>query len=56
MLTTLWKDDEKYKDTYWKKYDNIYYTGDYALSDSSGYIWLLGRADDVLKIAGHRLG
>jgi acetyl-CoA synthetase len=56
MLMTLWKDDEKYRNTYWKKFDNVYYTGDYALSDSSGYIWLLGRADDVLKIAGHRLG
>lgn len=56
MLMTLWQDDEKYRNTYWKKFDNVYYTGDYALSDSSGYIWLLGRADDVLKIAGHRLG
>src|SRR5215218_10709839 len=56
MLMTLWKDDEKYRDTYWKKFNNVYYTGDYALSDSDGYIWLLGRADDVLKIAGHRLG
>jgi acetyl-CoA synthetase len=56
MLMTLWQDDEKYRNTYWKKFDNVYYAGDYALSDSSGYIWLLGRADDVLKIAGHRLG
>jgi acetyl-CoA synthetase len=56
MLMTLWQDDDKYRDTYWKKFNNVYYTGDYALSDSDGYIWLLGRADDVLKIAGHRLG
>lgn len=56
ILMTLWQDDEKYRNTYWKKFDNVYYAGDYALSDSSGYIWLLGRADDVLKIAGHRLG
>jgi acetyl-CoA synthetase len=56
MLMTLWQDDEKYQNTYWKKFENTYYAGDYALSDSHGYIWLLGRADDVLKIAGHRLG
>jgi len=56
MLLTLWKDDEKYKDVYWSKYENYYYTGDYALKDDDGYIWLLGRADDVLKVAGHRIG
>jgi len=56
MLLTLWKDDEKYKNVYWSKYENYYYTGDYALKDDDGYIWLLGRADDVLKVAGHRIG
>jgi len=56
MLLTLWKDDEKYKDVYWSKYENYYYSGDYALKDDDGYIWLLGRADDVLKVAGHRIG
>src|SRR5215475_8447900 len=56
MLMTLWQNDEKYQSTYWKKFGNVYYAGDYALSDSHGYIWLLGRADDVLKVAGHRLG
>lgn len=56
MLTTLWNDDEKYKTVYWSKYQNIYYTGDYAIQDKDGYFWLLGRADDVLKIAGHRIG
>jgi acetyl-CoA synthetase len=56
MLMTLWKDDEKYRNTYWKKFENVYYAGDYALSDADGYLWLLGRADDVLKVAGHRLG
>ncbi|MEK0338756.1 MAG: acetate--CoA ligase [Nitrosopumilus sp.] len=56
MLLTLWKDDEKYKDVYWSKYENYYYTGDYALKDDDGYIWILGRADDVLKVAGHRIG
>ncbi len=56
MLLTLWNDDEKYKTVYWSKYENCYYSGDYALKDDDGYLWLLGRADDVLKIAGHRIG
>ena len=55
MLLTLWGDDEKYKTVYWSKYD-CYYPGDYALKDEDGYLWLLGRADDVLKVAGHRIG
>ena len=56
MLLTLWGDDEKYKTVYWSKYKNCYYPGDYALKDDDGYLWLLGRADDVLKVAGHRIG
>ena len=56
MLMTLWEDDERYRNTYWKKFENVYYAGDYALSDADGYLWLLGRSDDVLKVAGHRLG
>lgn len=56
MLVTLWGDDEKYKTVYWSKYDGFYYTGDYAIKDRDGYFWLLGRADDVLKVAGHRIG
>ena len=56
MLLTLWGDDEKYKTVYWSKYKNMYYAGDYAIRDRDGYIWMLGRADDVLKVAGHRLG
>ncbi len=56
MLLTLWGDDEKYKTVYWSKYENCYYPGDYALKDDDGYLWLLGRADDVLKVAGHRIG
>ncbi len=56
MLLTLWGDDEKYKLVYWSKYKTSYYSGDYALKDKDGYFWLLGRADDVLKVAGHRLG
>jgi len=56
MLLTLWGDDEKYKDVYWSKYDGMYYPGDYAIKDNDGYLWLLGRSDDVLKVAGHRIG
>ena len=56
MLLTLWGDDEKYRDVYWSKYEGCYYPGDYAMRDADGYLWLLGRADDVLKIAGHRIG
>lgn len=56
MLLSLWTDDEKYKLVYWSKYKNMYYPGDYAIKDRDGYFWMLGRADDVLKVAGHRLG
>jgi acetyl-CoA synthetase len=56
MLLTLWGDDEKYKNVYWNRFPDVYYPGDYALVDHDGYLWLLGRADDVLKVAGHRLG
>ena len=56
MLLTLWGDDEKFKNAYWSKFENVYYSGDYAKVDQDGYFWLLGRADDVLKVAGHRIG
>ena len=60
MLIGLWNDEDKYRKTYWEKFKAsdkaYYYPGDYAISDSDGYYWLLGRADDVLKVAGHRLG
>ncbi len=56
MLLSLWNDDEKYKSVYWSKYRSMYYPGDYAVMDKDGYFWMLGRADDVLKVAGHRLG
>ena len=56
MLLGLWKDTEKYKQVYWSKFDSVYYPGDYAIKDSDGYLWLLGRSDDVLKVAGHRIG
>jgi acetyl-CoA synthetase len=60
MLMTLYKDDQRYQDYYWNRYPRAdgdrFYTGDYAVQDEEGYYWLLGRSDDVLKVAGHRLG
>ncbi len=56
MLQTIWQDPERFKQTYFGRWSNIYYTGDYAVRDPDGYFWLLGRADEVLKVAGHRIG
>jgi len=56
MLLTLYGDPEKYKEVYWQRFPGSYYTGDYAVKDEEGYFWLLGRADEVIKVAGHRLG
>lgn len=56
MLMGLYNDPTKYRDTYWSKFKGMYYTGDYAIKDEEGYFWLLGRADETLKIAGHRIG
>jgi len=56
MLMTIWKDPERYKSAYFGRWPGIYVTGDYAIKDPDGYYWLLGRADEVLKVAGHRIG
>jgi acetyl-CoA synthetase len=56
MLMTLYKDPERFKDAYWSRFPGVYLTGDYAIQDEDGYYWLLGRADEVIKVAGHRLG
>ena len=56
MLMTLYKDDERYKEVYWARFPGNYLTGDYAIQDEEGFFWLLGRADEVIKVAGHRLG
>jgi acetyl-CoA synthetase len=57
MLRTIWKDNARYLQTYWSKFQNRYYVaGDTAHRDADGYFWIMGRADDVLKISGHRLG
>ncbi|GAB6944307.1 acetate--CoA ligase [Vulcanisaeta sp. JCM 14467] len=56
MLLTIWKDPDRYVKTYWSKFPGIFYAGDYAVKDEDGYFWILGRADEVIKVAGHRLG
>jgi acetyl-CoA synthetase len=56
MLRTLYKDPERYKQVYWSKFPNVYLTGDSCSIDEDGYFWFKGRADEVLNVAGHRLG
>ena len=56
MLQTLYHDEERYRQVYWTKFPGYYYAGDYCVRDEEGYFWLLGRADEVLKVSGHRLG
>ena len=55
MLRTLYKDDERYVSNYWSRFPGKYLTGDHAMQDEEGYFWLLGRSDDVINVAGHRL-
>jgi acetyl-CoA synthetase len=55
MLRTIYGDPERFKAGYWSKYPGRYFTGDAATIDEDGYIWVLGRVDDVLNVAGHRL-
>jgi acetyl-CoA synthetase len=55
MLRTLWGDDQRFKDTYWSRWEGLYFAGDGAKKDEDGDIWLLGRVDDVMNISGHRL-
>ena len=56
MLLGVHGNPERYKEAYWSRFPGVYYTGDYAVKDKDGYFWVLGRADEVLKIAGHRIG
>jgi acetyl-CoA synthetase len=57
MLRTIWGDEQRYKDTYWSKFQGKYYlAGDSARRDEDGYFWIMGRIDDVLNVSGHRLG
>ncbi len=55
MLRTVYHDPERYKTSYWGKYPGMYLAGDAAMKDKDGYIWLMGRIDDVMNVSGHRL-
>jgi acetyl-CoA synthetase len=56
MLQTLYKDPERYRQVYWSQVPGKYFTGDGARVDEDGYLWLMGRIDDVINVAGHRIG
>ena len=56
MLRTIYGDDERYQQTYWSRFPGRYFAGDGAKLDEDGYWWILGRVDDVLNVAGHRIG
>jgi acetyl-CoA synthetase len=55
MLRGIWGDDERYKETYWSRFDGFYFAGDGAKKDDDGDLWLLGRVDDVMNVSGHRI-
>jgi acetyl-CoA synthetase len=56
MLRGLWGDPERYKQVYWSEVEGCYFTGDGSRQDQDGYFWIVGRIDDVLNVAGHRIG
>lgn len=56
IMRTLWKNHDLFIDTYFSRFDNIYCSGDGCRKDEEGYLWLLGRIDDVVNVSGHRLG
>jgi len=56
MLRTIYGDDARYREQYWSQIDGIYFAGDGARKDQDGYFWIMGRIDDVINVAGHRLG
>ncbi|MYH09864.1 MAG: acetate--CoA ligase, partial [Gemmatimonadales bacterium] len=56
MLRGVWGDEERYRETYWSKWPDIYFPGDGARVDEDGYYWIMGRVDDVMNVAGHRIG
>ena len=55
MLRGIWGDDERYKETYWNRFGTQYFAGDGARIDEDGYFWFMGRVDDVMNVAGHRI-
>ncbi|MCL4414288.1 MAG: AMP-binding protein, partial [Actinobacteria bacterium] len=56
LTQSLWSDPERYAADYWGKIPGVYFTGDAASVDPDGYFWFSGRADEIIKIAGHRIG
>jgi acetyl-CoA synthetase len=56
MLRTIWGDDDRYRQNYWSEIDGVYFAGDGARRDEDGYLWIMGRVDDVINVSGHRLG
>ncbi len=56
MLRGLWGDPQRYQQVYWSEVDGSYFTGDGSRQDKDGYFWIVGRIDDVLNVAGHRIG
>lgn len=56
MLRTLWGDDDRFKRQYWSELPGVYFCGDGARKDKDGYLWVVGRIDDVLNVSGHRIG
>ena len=55
MLRGIYNDDARFRETYWSRFPGRYFAGDGAKRDTEGYLWLLGRVDDVMKISGHRI-
>jgi acetyl-CoA synthetase len=55
MLRGIWGDPQRYRDTYWSRFEGRYFAGDGAKVDEDGYLWLLGRVDDVMNVSGHRI-
>jgi acetyl-CoA synthetase len=55
MLRTIWGDDQRFIETYWSRFENMYFAGDGAKRDADGHIWLLGRVDDVMLVSGHNI-
>ena len=55
MMRTIWGDDQRFIDTYWSRFEGMYFAGDGARFDEDGDIWVLGRVDDVMNVSGHRL-
>ncbi|MEW6775810.1 MAG: acetate--CoA ligase [Bdellovibrionota bacterium] len=56
LMLGIWRDGERYKQTYWERFSGKYFAGDGAHVDKDGYFWIMGRIDDVVNVAGHRLG